>query len=306
MGSGYAYCRLLFHALLALQFAYGHTAREIRNNIDKYVDDLGKPGDEHLKLFAKEDAIDDEHPSFHMDHMDAALNVFFKVDDLYAGKQMPIYFAIKDPLTIPHLLPREEVDSIPFSSSKLQYLLEFFSFSEDSPQAKAMRDTLGQCELESIKGETKFCATSLESMLDFTGRILGLDAPFKVLTTTITRYPKSNTTLLQNYTVLEEPKQISAPKMVACHTMPYPYAVFYCHGFHGQTTETTENKLFTVSLGGENGDRVDTIAACHMDTSQWDTDHVGFRVLGIKPGSAPVCHFFPADNLVWVPSPSVF
>ncbi|EXC07323.1 hypothetical protein L484_021231 [Morus notabilis] len=66
----------------------------------------------------------------------------------------------------------------------------------------------------------------------------------------------------------------------------------------------SENKVYKISLGGENGDKVEAVAFCHMDTSHWSRDHVSFRVLRIEPGTFPVCHFFPADHLVWVPTPS--
>ncbi|GAV73730.1 BURP domain-containing protein [Cephalotus follicularis] len=232
------------------------------------------------------------HPSPLMDHMDPSLNVFFTLNDLKLGKVMPIYFSNKNFSTSPRLLTSEESNSIPFSLSQLPYLLQFFSFSKDSPQAKAMEYTLKQCAQEPIKGETKFCATSLESMLDFTQDVFGLDTQLKALTTTLLIKP---TVLLQNYTILDVPKEIFAPKMIACHTMPYPYSVFYCHG------QETENRLFEISLGGDNGERVVAAAVCHMDTSQWDRDHVSFRILNIEPGTSPVCHFFPTDNLVWVP-----
>ncbi|KDP44390.1 hypothetical protein JCGZ_20070 [Jatropha curcas] len=83
--------------------------------------------------------------------------------------------------------------------------------------------------------------------------------------------------------------------MVACHTMPYAYTVFYCH------SQQTENKVFVDSLRGENRGRVEAVAVCHMDTSQWSHYHASFRVLGIKPGTIPVCHFFKGDNLIYVP-----
>ncbi|KAK8561261.1 hypothetical protein V6N13_149568 [Hibiscus sabdariffa] len=85
--------------------------------------------------------------------------------------------------------------------------------------------------------------------------------------------------------------------MMACHTMPYPYAVLYCH------SQLTENRVFKVSLGGENGDRVMAVAVCYMDTSQWKRDHVSFPVLGIESRTPGVCHFFPADNFVMIPEP---
>ncbi|KAH7517839.1 hypothetical protein FEM48_Zijuj09G0106800 [Ziziphus jujuba var. spinosa] len=46
-----------------------------------------------------------------------------------------------------------------------------------------MEDTLNHYENKPIKGETIFCATSLESMLDFTRGLCGLDSSFSVVTT---------------------------------------------------------------------------------------------------------------------------
>lgn len=298
MGSGFASCSLTLSALLVLQCVYGSSARMItRGQWNDAEKELYDSGDNHLKIYGKQhneydhNKMHENHPS---SHLDPSLNVFFTVRDLYVGNKMPIYFAIKDPSTSPHLLPRQEIDSIPFSSSKLEYLLSLFSFPKDCPQAKAMEHTLKLCEMKPKGGEIKFCATSLESMLDSTRGVFGLGTKFKLITT-FTR-PSDNTTLLQHYTILEVPREIAAPKMVACHTMPYPYAVFYCHG-----SQKSENKVFKISLGGENGDRVEAVAVCHMDSSKWDKDHVAFTVLRIRPGSAPVCHFFPADNFVWVP-----
>ncbi|XVF67702.1 hypothetical protein PTKIN_Ptkin10aG0142900 [Pterospermum kingtungense] len=238
-----------------------------------------------------------DHPSnSHMDHMNIAEMVFFTLNDLKVGKTMPIYFPKKDPSKSPHLLPREEAESIPFSLKQLPYLLQFFSFSQDSPQAKAIENTLKECETNPIKGETKFCATSLESMLDFARRIFG--SKYSDLKIVATTHLTKSSTLFQNYTISETPQQIPAPVIVACHTLPYAYAVLYCH------SQETENKVFKVSLGGENGDRVEALAVCHMDTSQWTRNHMSFRVLGIEPGTPGICHFFPADNFVLVPVPA--
>ncbi|KAM1233300.1 hypothetical protein ACFX2J_003019 [Malus domestica] len=201
-----------------------------------------------------------------MHHMDHSLMIFFTLKDLKLGKTMAIYFPKRNLSKSPHLLPRVEADLFPFSSKQLHYLLQVFSFSQDSPQAKAMEDTLRHSSSDWI--------------------ILS------VLCTHLT----NSSTHFQNYTILEEPKEVLAPKMMACHTMPYPYAVFYCH------SQERLNKVYKVSLGGEDGDRVDAVAVCHLDTSQWSPNHASFQVLRIKPGPSPVCHFFPADNLVWVPT----
>lgn len=231
--------------------------------------------------------------SSHMHHhMDSSLIVFFFVEDLKEGNTLPIHFPRREASTSPHLLPREEADAIPFSYEDLNYLLHFFDFNRGSHQAIAMENTLRQCESKPIMGETKLCATSLESMLDFAKMILGSESKIKIHST---NHLSESNTLFQKYTIMGI-EEIPAPKMVACHTMPYPYTVFYCH------YQESESKVFKVSLTGENGDEVEAIGVCHMDTSHWSPNHVSFKVLGTKPGSEPICHFFPADHFVLVPS----
>lgn len=231
------------------------------------------------------------HSSSPMDHTEALKQGFFTFEDFYKGNALPLYFPRQDNS---RFLPKETADSIPFSTSQLPHLLQLFSTPSDSRDAKHMAWTLDQCELKPIRGETKFCATSLESMIDFVQKIIGSRVSFNILSTT---HPETSTAITQKYTILDEPKQVLASKMVFCHPVPYPYAVFFCHHFENDT------KFFKVSLGGENGDKVEAVAVCHMDTSDWDPNHGLFRLLGIKAGaSSPVCHFFPANHLVWIPS----
>ncbi|KAL9354430.1 hypothetical protein Peur_052400 [Populus x canadensis] len=302
--------RLILCSLLVLLFAKDCSARKMTHIRWREVPDDDTNGLQHnrepdLQQLSKDDHLltrhsrdgdhrnhEHAHLSSHMNHMDPSDKIFFTIKDLQVGKTLPIYFYYRDPSTSPHLISREEANSIPFSLAKLPYLLEFFSLSKESPQAKAMEYTLTQCELELMEGETKFCATSLESMLDFAQATFGSETQVKALTTNHLRKPVAP---LQNYTIVEEPREILVPKVIGCHTMPYPYVVYYCHSQEGG------NRLFEISLGGENGDRVQAIGICHMDTSQWDPDNPSFRVLKIKPGTAPVCHIFPADNIVWVP-----
>ena len=292
MGIGYASWNIFLYLLLVM-CPCGNAGRET-NAIKYHMNDDSVEGTNVLRLHSMDAHIEHvhSHSSSNMDHMDPSLMVFFFIEDLRVGKRMTIYFPKRDPSSSPHFLPREEADSIPFSLQELPNLLQIFSFSQGSTQAKAMEDTLRQCETKPIKGETKFCATSLESMLGFTQAIFGINTKFKVLSTT---HFTESTARLQNYTILENPQEISAPKIVSCHTMPYPYAIFYCH------YQESESKVFKVLLDGENEEKVEAVAVCHMDTSRWSPEHVSFRVLGIEPGSSPVCHFFPADNLVWIP-----
>ncbi|CAK8569236.1 unnamed protein product [Lathyrus sativus] len=229
----------------------------------------------------------------HQSHIEPELNVFFVPKDLKLGKIMPIYFSRKDSSKSPKFLPKEESDKIPFAPEKLPLLLDFFAISKASPQAKAMKYTLDQCHFEPMEGETKFCATSLESLFDFANSMFGSISNFKFLTT---KHVTESTVPLQNYTI-SKVNEISVPNAFGCHPMPYPFAVFYCH------TQKGDANLYEIVVEGENGGIVEAAAICHMDTSKWDADHVAFRVLNTRPGKSPVCHFFPPDNLVLVPTP---
>lgn len=256
------------------QFSQAHV-----KNLHKHV-----PVDPHLRLRVENG---NENQG-----VDPEMNVFFHHDDLVIGNRIPIYFPRKDPSASPRFLSRGESDSIPFSTAQLPKILEFFSFPSDSKQAEAMKMTLHHCEAKPVRGETKICATSLESMLDFVHSVFGPGSKFQVLNT---EYLNESISTLQNYTVHEDPSEIPVSELVSCHRLPYPYAVFYCHAQVG------DNVLYKVLVEGDDGGRVEAGAICHMDTSQWDPKHAGFRVLKTRPGAAPVCHFFPVDSLVFIP-----
>ncbi|KAJ4716939.1 BURP domain-containing protein [Melia azedarach] len=269
MGLRLVSCNLVLHILLLLS-GYRISAREFAEKNLKEVHQI----DFHL------------HPS--VSHKDYKEFFFFR--DLKVGQKMPFHFPVHDS---PHFLSREEADSIPFSLKQLPYLLKYFSSQYDSCEAEVIEDTLRKCEANPNEGESKFCATSLESMLDFARSFFGLETNFKAVSTIHLTKP---TNIVQNYTVLDVPQEIPAPKVVSCHFLSYPYAVFGCH------SQITENKVFRVLLGGDNGDTVEAIAVCHMDASQWTHNHLSFWVLDIEPGNSPVCHYFPAVNIVFVPA----
>ena len=234
----------------------------------------------------------EDHPSSNLDHTEAFKLGFFSLDDLRVGNVMTLQFPVQK---IPHFLSKKEVDSMPLSLSQLTTVLHLLSIPQDSPQAKSMRKTLEQCEKAVIvKGETRMCVNSLESMLKFVGTIIGSEAKYDILTTS---NPLPTATPLQKYIILEVSPDINAPKWVACHPIPYPYAIYGCHHI------ATGSKVFKVSLVGyENEDIMEALGMCHLDTSGWNPNHKLFKTLGIKPGkNSSACHFFPVNHLLWIP-----
>nr|KJB23059.1 hypothetical protein B456_004G078900 [Gossypium raimondii] len=222
----------------------------------------------------------------------------FTIDDVHAfnvGRKLSTFFSIRNNSLYPGFLPKELADSISFSSSEIPKILKFFSIPAASQKAKVVKDTIRKCELEPVKGETKICATSLESMLEFVRNALGPDVDFELISTS---HPTMTTPILQSYTITEPPREIKSPKKVACHPLPYLYTIYMCH------YDTYKTKIFKVALVGDNGDKVDALIVCHIDTSAWSPKHVAFSLLGTKPG-IPVCHTFTEGHGVWIQASTI-
>ncbi|KAG8635860.1 hypothetical protein MANES_16G066600v8 [Manihot esculenta] len=215
---------------------------------------------------------------------DPNATVFFLKKDMYPGKTMNLHFP--EILNVVTFLPRRIANSIPFSSNKLPKIYNQFSIKQGSMEAEIMKKTIRDCEDPGIKGEVKYCATSVESMIDFSTNILGKNV--QTISTDV------NQIQLQKYTITTGAKKIGSDKMVTCHMMSYTYAVFYCH-----TTQNTT--VYRVSLEGADGTKTQVAAVCHSDTSAWDPKHLAFQLLKVKPGTVSICHFLPQDHLAWVP-----
>lgn len=235
-------------------------------------------------------------PVYHHHEDEEDINkIFFHLEDLKPGNSIPFYFPTRNPNKTPKFLPREISDALPFSLSHLPSVLQALGIDPESPQAKSMAETLIHCDSPPVSGESKFCATSLESMMDSIRTGFPSGSRPKLLATS----PRVRYDGVQMFRVLEDPREVGAPNAMACHPMPYPYAVFYCHGQRGR------NKVYEVETETERDGapvRVRIMGICHMDTSDWDPKHVAFPMLGIRPGEGPVCHASPPDTLLWLPT----
>lgn len=217
-------------------------------------------------------------------HDNPNVALFFLEKDLYAGNKMSLHFS-KATNEEETFLPRQLADALPFSSNKLPEIYSEFAVKPDSDEAKAIKKTIQECEQTGIKGEEKFCATSLESMVDFSTSKLGKDV--EAVST------DADSAERKVYRIEAVTKKPSDKPVVVCHKQEYAYAVFYCH-----KTDTTV--AYDVSLVGAGGSKADAVAVCHRDTAEWNPKHLAFQVLKVKPGTVPVCHYLPENHIVWV------
>ncbi|XP_059315976.1 BURP domain protein RD22-like [Lycium ferocissimum] len=187
-------------------------------------------------------------------------------------------------------LPRQFVESIPFSMEKFSEILNHFFIDSKSKDAQAIEKTIKLCEEPEVKHkEKKTCATSLESMVDFALSVLGTN---KIVA--ITSEVQGETQKSQRYTI-EEVQQVADGDTMVCHKLNYAYALHYCH--FARSTKT-----FMVSMVGANGIKVKAVSVCHKDASFWNPKALPFVVLKVKPGTTPICHFLKDDQILFVPS----
>ncbi|KAL9676197.1 hypothetical protein QQ045_004410 [Rhodiola kirilowii] len=210
--------------------------------------------------------------------------VFFLEKDLSPNTEMNLVFTKSGKGAT--FLPRQVSDSLPFSSAQLPSILNHYSVSLESEEAEEMKQTVSECEQPAVKGEEKYCATSLESMIDFTTSKLGKN--IQAVSTEVDK----ETDQVQKYTILKGVKKIASGKTVVCHKEKYPYAVFFCHA-------TSTTRAYVVPLLGADGTKAKATAVCHTDTASWNPKHLAFQILKVKPGTVPVCHFLPEDHIVW-------
>lgn len=107
-------------------------------------------------------------------HDDPNAALFFLEKDLVPGKAMNVRFNTEDGYGgKTKFLPRGEAEMVPFGSEKFSEILNRFSVKPGSEEAEMMKKTIEECEAKRVGGEEKYCATSLESMVDFSVSKLG-------------------------------------------------------------------------------------------------------------------------------------
>ncbi|CAN6372455.1 unnamed protein product [Urochloa humidicola] len=225
---------------------------------------------------------------------DSVATAFFLSEDLYPGSKMTLHFTHASS-SAAAALPRARADGIPFTSSKIAEILSLLSIPSTSPAAASIRSTLSTCEAAPLPGaEALRCVTSPESMADLAADILGT----RNIRAAATRLSTGGgaATPRQVYTMMSVRKvPVAGGDMVACHRMAYPYTVFACHA--------TTAAVYAVRLaGGEAAaadDKGEALAACHEDAFP-GISAAAYEELGVKPGSAPVCHFLAQDSVLWM------
>lgn len=129
--------------------------------------------------------------------------------------------------------------------------------------------------------------TSLKSFIDLSVSKLGKN--IQLLANEVENETKSPL-----FTIGNGVQKMGEKGNIVCHSMRYPNVVFLCHSIN-------KTVVYKVPLIGTDGrKKANALAVCHKDTSSWSPRHPSFRILSVKPGTVPICHFLLRDTLVWV------
>eukprot|EP01018_Ginkgo_biloba_P028290 Gb_00403 [translate_table: standard] len=188
---------------------------------------------------------------------------------------------LHSPISWKAFLPRDVAEMIPFSSATLPQVLAMFHIDRNSNMSHNMMSTLKACESRLEEGEERQCSTSIEGMVEF---VLGANRSHSLELvshpSTVGSGKKARITKMvrREYVVSKPP--------VACHSLVFPYGVFYCHSFKG--TNTIEMELQVLVNDQNNANKViNGTAVCHYFSNGM--------------GKEAVCHLIYGSTLLWLP-----
>ncbi|MFQ6651187.1 hypothetical protein Gotur_023053 [Gossypium turneri] len=210
--------------------------------------------------------------------------IYFFEDTLLPGTKLYLQRLLQESDTT-KFLPRQIAESTPLTNDELSQILKKFSLKSESKGASYVKNTVKNCERPEMRGETKYCATSLETFVDSGVSILGKN--IKLLSNEIGDETKN-----PSFKIGKGVRTVGGNEVV-CHKMTYPHAVYLCHSIEG-------TEVYQVPLVSDDGTKAKAMAVCHKDTSAWSPNHIAFKILKVKPGTVPICHFLGRDTLVWV------
>lgn len=217
----------------------------------------------------------------------AETGLFFLQTQLLPGNIMTISFPTSEE---PAILPHAVAEKVPFGN--LEAVLATFNIPAGSTTAAQVRDTLIKCQAPPAAGEVKSCTTSLEATVQAAMDMLG--GTGRGVRAIASELPSAGLLPRQPYLV-KAVTPVNGEQYVACHKMPFPYALYQCH------MTRLGYVASVVSLRGiHGGQEADMLTYCHLDTSEWSPAHPAFEVLHTQPGASSVCHFMPYADLGFV------
>ncbi len=196
-----------------------------------------------------------------------------------------------DPSPIRAFLPSKLAKLLSaLTTANLPTLLATFNISKNTRMAAIMATATYLCEIPALPGEHRACPTSMEEMVAFVATELGN----KVEVLSTSRAPTSAPIRKGPVKILSFKKRslVEGKNIVICHNLMFTSQLYYCH-------HLTRTKVVQASLIGTDSSVIHGVAICHINTTQWASEHPAFATLDI-PHGAKACHWNTQHNLIWI------
>lgn len=227
-----------------------------------------------------------------------AKSMFVLPKDVAVGNIMTVLPEAQQFVYPPHLLPRSIVDILVPGIGMVRQLFKAFGIDVGSQVEEDFTNEIdSKCfSDDKLQGEERACLMSISALEEFVVHVLGAEGINIIGVSDF-----SSGTLIEGaYTVkdiVDAPCAKSSPN-VACHLLPQPFGMFYCHALRNTTIY---NVLLSKRVDGiETGtDLVNTRLTCHYNTTDFPSNHIGFDVTGSKPGLGGLCHWSESFSLAF-------
>ena len=223
---------------------------------------------------------------------------FFLESALVEGGRMTLAENLYDPAPKKAFLTASAVAKLPsLTSANVNQLLQHFNVARNSHMATHMATAAYLCGSAPLPGEARTCAASRDAMAAFVSSELGQDVKLYTTTGAPTTAPAAKAPVTIVNVVIGSIAE--GKKIVVCHHIAFPSALFYCHSVTGTKIVQALLKPDSVT-SGTTAPIIHSAGVCHINTALWLSRHPAFKSLHVPKGSE-VCHFLAANDIVFAP-----
>ncbi|KAG0613485.1 hypothetical protein M758_6G106600 [Ceratodon purpureus] len=263
-------------------------SRLMCNNYDHNVEAISVAADEGAKAASMRDGsivtINDLQEDF------------FLESSLVEGRTLTVHNNLADPAPSRAFLSAAAATTLPsLSSYNALDVMRFFGVARDSNMATSIATAVYLCGSAALPGEARSCAASTDALAAFVAAQLGNNV--KVYATKGAPTSTSTSNMKAPVTIMKVAKGSveEGRKIVVCHHLAFPSALYYCHAVTGtkvvQATLKTEGRNQPAAY-------IKAMAVCHLNTALWLSRHPAFKALNIAQGEE-ACHFLVGNDMVF-------
>ncbi|KAG0587613.1 hypothetical protein KC19_2G177900 [Ceratodon purpureus] len=221
---------------------------------------------------------------------------FFLESSLVEGRKTTVHNYLYDPAPSRAFLSPTDATTLPtLTTYNTLDIMRFYGVARDSNMATSIATAAYLCGSAALPGEARSCAASTDALAAFVAAQLGNNV--RVYATKGAPTSTSTSNMKAPVTIMKVAKGSveEGRKIVVCHHLAFPSALYYCHAVTGtkvvQATLKTEGRYHQRA-------HIKAMAVCHLNTELWLSRHPAFKALKIARGEE-ACHFLVGNDLLF-------